>query len=284
MRVWVVPAFLALAACHRESADSGALVGEPTTSPPTDTGFPSAFITGQLRLIQYALMPLDNGGDVDGDGTPDNRFPQLLETADELAGPGAELSPTEVNAMVAAGLADGSAAILLDATHADLDLAVDVLWGSWNPLTDQVTVDPTSFVSGEPRARFLGDFEGEMAFLATADALDAPVVVEDGQPPAFIPVVGATMQGDLDPTASNGEIYGVIPVDRLMDQVFDAQIPPEGLDLNGDGSIGADETHAAVMDAVHEIVSDPSIADVLLDDGSYGVSVAFSYRATAAQF
>jgi hypothetical protein len=277
-------AAIALGGCHKGSDDTDGLGGTDTddTDQAPDDGYPSTFASGRYRLTEFVLMPLDTGGDVDGDGTQDNRLPNLLTAAD-LAVSGQQLSPDEVNANIAAQIAAGDLAVLLDAVYAELDLTVDVFGGTMDVDSGAIAIDPSSYDDqGNPRSELLGQFSSETEFAAGPADVNVPVIFVPEDPPVLVPLVHTSLTGTMDADGVSGMMSGIIPANDMIDQVIDPIIPEEGYDTNGDGTI--DMTKADIMELVTTLVNNENMSDIVFDDGSRGISAAFTVTAVPATF
>jgi hypothetical protein len=277
MRAWF-PLFAVIFAvgCKGGSADSDA---DTDTNGEADTGYPSTFPGGKFRLDAFALLPADQGGDVDGDGTQDNNLPNLLNFAAFTL---PELAPDQLNATIAAQIADGTLIQLLDAHYPAGDLSVDLLAGA-DDGTGNLTVDPASLDdAGHPTSTLVGEFSDQTTFDATSDSIHVAVTFIVGDPPIPVPFRNAVLAGTMDENEVSGMLYGVAPSDDLQNQVVEPLIPDEGYDSDGDGTI--DYTKDQLMGIVHDIVNNENLADYHFDDGSNGVSSAFSFHAVVADF
>jgi len=286
MRTFLLIAAFGLLGCHGKGGDSR---DDDTDATDSDTdaaegnGYPSTFTEGKFRVTSFVLMPADQGGDVDGDGTEDNNLPKLLIFANTAA-PSLNLSPDGLNENIAAGIADGQVAILLHAAYPNRALSVDVFGGSMDVDTQAITIDPTSLDDqGNPKSTLHGVFSTETAMSAGPDAIRFPVQFISDEPALPLPFDRAVLTGDLTADGlTNAMLSAVIPDDSLLNDVIEPLVPAEGVDSNGDGQI--DYTKAELMDTVTSIVTNENMSDVVYDDGSRGISAAFTVEATTADF
>lgn len=280
MRPWtlVIAGSLALAACSRDEGP------DPDDTDTTDTdaegdGYPSSFTSGKFRMTQFVLLPVDSGADQDGDGTLDNNLPKLLDFADIAIG--GELSPAEINTIIADNIGTGALNILLDANHADLRLSVAVLGAIVDPETGLLAIDPRSVDGqGAPTSVLTGAFTTETEFAATSDRIDVPATFVPGEEPLLVPIVQARLSGTLTAEGATGLLVGIAPAEDLKNQVIDPLIPEEGYDQDGDGDI--DLTKAEILEMLDSIVNNENMSDWIFDDGTRGVTAAFEWEAIPA--
>jgi hypothetical protein len=274
-----------LCACKKEPAtetdpgDTADTDVEDTDTGPT--GYPSSFTSGKYRMNAFVLQPVDEGADLDGDGTPDNNLPKLLTLADTaISGQG--LSPDAINATIADNIATGQLVILVDAAYADFVLGYDVLAGA---VAEDGTlgIDPSSYdAAGNVRGGLTGTFTTEADFNAATAHGEIPVTFIAGDPPLLVPMDDIQVVGSLEAAGTSGFLYGVLPAQSIVDNVIEPLIPAEGYDSDGDGS--PDFTKEQLMGTVTSLVNNENMADIVYPDGTRGVSAAFRFTAAAADF
>lgn len=210
---------------------------------------PSDFDEGEFHVARLAIArPEDALVDFDGDGRPDDHLPEALATVD--AATTDDLSADAINTRLADAIASGAIDIEVVAAQAldGLELAVGD-----GTLTGRFT-DETDFEVGP----------GEIAM---------PLTISPDNPPVALPFELATVIGSIDESGGTGLLSGVIPIDRLVDDVIAPCLPDEGYDTNGDGD--TDLTYDEAVDAIEAALSDPAVADIDLGDGRRGVSAVF---------
>ena len=288
--LWMLALALTLGACTSNAgkstnpADSGAGgdTGSGSGTGTDDTRYPSGFPGGKYRLTDFVLQPVDVGEDLDGDGTQDNNLPKLLTFAD-TAMSGYNLSPDDINLQIATEIASFDLNVLFDAVYADRALTLTVYSGIYDPDTTSYTIDSASYDdAGNPTSAFMGSFSDETTFDAGADSADVPVSFYADQPPLLVPLRLADINGSLDASGTSGLLVGAIPSKLMVDQVIAPLIPDEGVDQDGDGTI--DQTKDEVLTQVQTLVDLPAMSDITFEDGTTGVSAAFTFTAIPQAF
>jgi hypothetical protein len=258
---------VALAACGAPST------GEDTSADTAAPTYPSDFTTGKYRVTRLELLPEGTGVDFDGDGEPDNNLPNALTAADTVLAD-LDLSPEGFNAQIAAAIAAGDLHLLLDLRYVDGVLTTDVISGLPTEGTDApIQVDPTSYDdAGVPRARFIGEFSTQTDLAVSADDVLVPVPFLPGEPPSLVPLRQASLAGTAD-AGVEATLAGLIPSNRLADDVLADLIPPEGY-----GNLSREQ----LLRTLRAFAALESIADIPLSDTERAVSCALSVTAEPA--
>ena len=219
------------------------------------------------------LLPSDQGADLDGDGEIDNKLPDVLNTVDALV-TAQDLTKTGINEALAAGLGDDTLVVLIDAEHDDPDLRVDVLLGTVDEDTDALGVDEQSYgEDGAPTSRLSGWFESQEEFTASADYILIPVTFYPDEPPLFIPLAIAVMEGELTAARCDGTLVGAAPVDDVIELVVEPLIPT-GDDY--DKSKYLNQERDEFIEGIRDLANE-NMADIELEDGSMAFSAALSF-------
>jgi hypothetical protein len=210
--------------------------------------------------------------DFNGDGVPDNSLPGTLMLLDTMVEQ--DLSVDGFNTQVGEAFSSGEAITLADALFEEGLLSIALLTGMNDK--DGVSVDPASYDSnGDSISLLLGGFTDEEGFSTTSDSilLNFPFLPKTAPLPLAFEMV--TFNGDINEASMNGTLYGVIPTARLIEEVITPLVPKEGVD---------GMTYEEVMVLVESILGYPTVSDVTFDDGSVGISAAFTYTSTATTF
>ena len=272
-RISIALALAALTACAGDDTATTPTTGTTGTTGTTATTpltYSSAFMAGQYSIDTFTLLASTaEGKDMNGDGVADNSLPGTLMLLDTMVDQ--DLSVDGFNLQVSEAFASGEAVTLADALFADGVLSIEMLTG----LTDG-SVDPASYDSnGDAISLLLGGFSGEEAFSTTSDLLllSFPFLPKTAPLPLAFEMV--TFDGDINEAGMSGTLYGVIPTERLIDEVITPLVPKKGVE---------GMTYEEVMELVVSILGYPTVSDVTLADGSVGISAAFTYTATATSF
>lgn len=228
---------------------------------------PEGFDAGRYRVTSFVLNEQDDGADLDGDGTPDNNLPTALEPIDVFMGDDMDLSREGLNARIAESIALNDLVILIDASCSEGVLSFDILGGSYDPDTATLTA------SAEDVSELEGAFTAEVSYSASADSMAIPATFWPDQPPLLVPMEQTTASGDLAVEATTGALVGIVPVDRLVEDVIDPLIPEDGWD---------GQSKEEILALIGDMAELEHISDMELEDGSRGVSAAFTYEAYPA--
>lgn len=276
-RISIALAIAALTACAGAEETATTTTGTTTTSGTTQTTpltFSSTFTSGQYSIDTFSLLASTaDGMDFNGDGVPDNSLPGTLLLLDTMV-EDTDLSVEGFNKSVNEAFASGEAITLVDALFEEGLLSIALLTGMNDK--DGVSVDPVSYDSnGDSISLLLGGFTGEEAFSTTSDSilLNFPFLPKTEPLPLAFEMV--TFNGDINEAGMSGTLYGVIPTDRLIDEVITPLVPKEGVD---------GMTYEELMVLVESILGYPTVSDVTFDDGSVGISAAFTYTSTPTTF
>ncbi len=275
--------------------------GTTTDTGASDTGpvtYPSTFTAAKYSAKSLTVLPADQGVDLDDDGEVDNQLPALLGLVDPFTTD--DMSVEGVNQTLIEMKAEGSLIMLVDALYAGGELQLDLLLSALDPDTGVLTMDPGSYGSdGLPNSRFIGAFEDQTNFLAATPTGNLAFPVVAGEPPVQVPMVDATMDGELHDltggvpdtghwTAGYGMLYGALPVQGLVDQVVDKIIAPEEPDTGADPDVtyyDPDTYFGMSRDEFLEWVTallNDTTADLWLEDGSRAVSAALAFELEVA--
>ncbi|TVQ92752.1 MAG: hypothetical protein EA397_06240 [Deltaproteobacteria bacterium] len=258
---------LMVSACTNGGSDSANRGSESSEEPAT-------FSVGQYRVTSLVLLSTEEGDDFNGDGEPDNNLPNALNAANAAMSE-IDLSPESFNAQVEASIESGELNLLLDVSVQEGVLTVDVLTGlPWAETEGENVIDPISFEDdGEPRTRLTGDY-GNIAqhFLVQTDAAILTVPFLPDEPLSDVPMVDMRVHGAIDQELE-GMVTGLIPSERLVDDVLADLIPPEGV-----GSRSKEE----MLDLLRRFAGLSAIADIELGEDERAVSSAMSLTAEPA--
>jgi hypothetical protein len=275
-RISIALAIAALTACAGAEETATTTTGTTTTSGTTQTTpatFSSAFISGQYSIDSFSLLPTTaDGMDLNGDGVPDNSLPGTLMLLDTMVDQ--DLSVDGFNTQVGEAFASGEAITLADALFEEGLLSIQMLTGMNDG--SGLSVDPASYDSnGDSISLLLGGFTDEEAFATTSDMilLSFPFLPKTAPLPLVFEMV--SFDGDINEAGMSGTLYGVIPTDRLIEEVITPLVPKKGVE---------GMTYEEVMGLVVSILGYPTVSDVTFEDGRVGISAAFTYTATATSF
>jgi len=263
---------LALAACSGGDDDRDSS-GDNGDGPPT---YPSTFTEGKYRVTGLQLLGEGEGEDFDGDGVPDNNLPRALEAADLLLRD-IDLAPESFNAEIASSIVSGEFNLLLDLRYEGGELRVDLFSALPSAPGEPLVIDPASLdAQGQPLTRLYGEFTEQRAMSARAEVAVLPVPFIPGEPVSLVPVRRMGLRGDAEvDVAVVGMVTGLIPAERLADDVLADLIPEEGI-----GNLSREQ----LLRTLRTFANLESIADIELGPDERAVSCAFSLRAAPADF
>jgi hypothetical protein len=270
-----IPMILTALACNNPPGfnDPDTDTDKETGNP--ETGFPSSFLEGKFRISSLQLNALGDGQDLNGDGTPDNNLPNALGLVD-IAIADQDFSRDGFNTLIEESIATNVLNILLDGNHAELDLALLVLSGTWDPELEVYGIDSGSFGEDElPLSDFLGEFSSETTFSVAAQRAILPVTFQEGEAPLPVPLEGSSIYGELSSEAVSGQIIGVIPGQEMVDNVLTPMIPEEG---------ASGMTKEEIIDLIQGLTTNETLMDVPLSDSRRGISAAFTFEAAPQEF
>jgi hypothetical protein len=281
----LVALLLAAAGCSGDDKDpAGDDTAGTDTGAPGDTGPPledqesvSSYEAGTYRTTSLVLLGDGAGIDLNGDGEPDNQLPAVLNSASIFV---EGTSPEEINKTLATSIAEGDLVLLIDAWQDGALLTMDLLLGAQDEESGALSVDPASYGDDSaPVSRLTGTFSDEVTFAVESDSIEIPFSFFAGEPPLFIPVALARIDGQLATTAS-GELYGAVPLEDVMSQVLEPLIPT-GDDYDPDTYLGYERDE--LLEFI-ETLATKTLVDVELDDGRVAFSAALSFEAEAASW
>lgn len=270
-----------LVACNGSPQETALVdTAELDTAPEPLPGYPSSFASGKFRVSSLVLLPEGEGMDFDGDGEADNNLPNALVPVDILISD-IDMSREGFNATIADAIATNLLNILMNANHEDLLLEIDILGGTTE--NGFLEVDPVTLdTDGEPSSTFEGHFDSERKFTGGPNNVVIPITFFENQDPVLARATRAHIWGNLDTSAMDGTIAGVVPARNLIDDVIEPTIPEAGFDTDGDGV--ADISKETIMETVEELADNENIADIELPNGERGISAAFQFAAFSAEF
>jgi hypothetical protein len=290
MRTWIATVLLTVGcATDTEPDDAGAgsangsstgtlssttaASGQTSGSGGSVSTSPSDFSAGGYLLSHLAIVAEH---DVDADGTIDNNLPLVLNLVNVLLGSGA-YSVEAVNEQIASTLYPDNI-LLVDASQTGASLTIDLLLGDDDG--SGLTVNPESYDSeGNAYIGLAGSFSSQTTFAVAADMIELPIVIFEGADPAPLQLEQVTLSGNLDDAELAGLLYGVIPIQAVMDDMVEPLIPEEGVDMDGDG---VNESKEELLELVWSIA--PSAGDVDLGGGETGVSALLEFEASSSTF
>jgi hypothetical protein len=250
--------------------------GNPSTGDDSGGGgYPSEFSQGQYRLTAFTILGPEEGRDWDDDGQVDNNLPSVLTTFGVFI-QGFDFSKGGLNTIAADAIDNDTLVILVDATYAEKALTLDFLSG----LVDgdgQLSVDEEA-----PVSHVVGTFVDETAYTAGPDSMILSIPVTPTGTIAPFPLEEVRIDGDLGAVTLDGTIVGILPVEPFVKGVLPVFIPKRGYDVDGDGTIGKDESQGALIDFVTKILD--TTADVVTESGEPGISAAIHFTAGSATF
>ncbi|MCB9742285.1 MAG: hypothetical protein H6741_25590 [Alphaproteobacteria bacterium] len=265
--------------------------GPADDTAPADTGGGeevvalSDYSAGQYRVDALVIVEDQaDGEDVDGDGEVENKLPGALIIAALLVDDG--LRVDNLNGTLAQQLADGEVVLLEELDHVDAVLTFDVLLGAVDE-AGALSVDPASYVDGEPQSRALGAFSSQTAFTVTADRvlLPFPLLPEDPDDPEAsrlvdIPLEWVTIAGEADAGVVAGRLAGAIPIEDFINDVVE-RLVPTGEDYDAEAyGMSREELFELVWDTTNQ----PGFADIELPDGRLAVSAVLEFSAAEASW
>lgn len=245
-----------------------------TDTDETETdGYPSSYEGGKYRLTSFVLQDDETGEDLDGDGEVDNNLPNLLNLVD-AAVDGSDLTADGLNGEIEFAIANDTLVMLVEFDRTD-GLALDILGGS---IEKADTADPGTIVvseasydsDGNAKSHLEGSMTSEAGFEVGPGDVVLPVPFFADADPYDIPVERTEVLGEVDAKVSSGMVVGVIPGDRLLDEV----ILPLMRDLEY-----TEEQIAEYEETLQAVLELETMSDIELDDDRRGVSCAFSYTA-----
>ena len=290
MRTWIATVLLTASCANDTDADAagaGSANGSSTSTPSSTTAgssqtsgsggtvptSPSDFSSGGYLLNHLAIVAEH---DLDGDGAIDNNLPLVLNLVNVLLGTG-EYSVESVNKQIASTLYPDNI-LLVDAAQTGASLTVELLLGDDDG--SGLTVDPASYDSdGHAYINLEGSFSSQTTFAVAADVLELPIVIFEGAEPVPLQLEQVTLSGDLDDAELTAMLYGVIPIQAVMEDMVEPLIPDEGVDMDGDG---VNESKEELLELVWSVA--PSAGDVDLGGGETGVSTLLEFDASSSTF
>jgi len=269
--LWLGVGVLMVGAC-RSPEPPATPAGSPADNVDTDTDIPdtdpplSAFRSNSWLLEDLDIVPIT---DTDGDGTLDNKLPEVLEAVDLLMR-NQDMSTAAINENIAANIAQLTTVVFLDADSDGDALEIDVLTGMAGDGTT-LAVDPVSYDDlGVPRSQLIGEFVDSLSF-GVSGAVLLRITMLQGVAPAPVQLQSVVLDGEITESelVLTGRLRGVIPVDSFIDEAIAPLIPPEGYEIFPGVISSRDEVLAIIRDLA------PGLADVTLPDGSVGISAVF---------
>jgi hypothetical protein len=258
----------------------------PAANGTDDSGgepYPSGYTDGEYRVSALTILPAGEGKDWDGDGDADNKLPDVLAAFDFLLG-AFDVSKPGLNILVADAIRNDSLVVLVDAAYDGGLLTLDFLAGSADG-DGSFSIDSEQSYDddGNPVSRLEGTFVGATAYVAGPDSMVIAIPVDASGTPAPFPLEEVTMQGELGAIDLDGDIVGIVPVDRFVAAVLPIFVPAQGYDLNGNEAIDPDtESQAAITELVTTLLD--TSADTATQGGEPAISAALHFAAGAANF
>ncbi len=256
--------------------------GDSIVDGPTDTGpesYPSAYISGKYRANTLSIVEdAEQGGDVNGDGTIDNKLPAVLALVDAFVEQ--PLKAEDINATLAEDMGDGTIIVLSEVAYAEGELTLSIVLGLQDE-EGELSVDPESLDGGQPRSSFAGIFLDESGYRIGSERVELPFPIVADEPPVPVPLEQVTLEGEVTDQALTGLMYGAIPVDDMVDQVLDV-ITPTGEDYDPEKYL--DKDREEFLEFIRDFANQDSVSDIELADGRRAVSAALRFEATPAEF
>ncbi len=232
----------------------------------TDVAVPP-YTGGQYKVTELRVLSADHGGDLDGDGTPDNQIAVLLAAIDSALGPGIYNLPT-VNARIDEMLFTERAIVLLDVDNDAGAVTFDALQGG-RDLAFNLIVLPSSYdVNGDPKSRMLGEMKDPDTFSVGPAPLTIPVQFYADEPVIEISAVQAYIFGDITADTVDGSIAAAVTTTAIMEGVVKPLIESE---------FGLSSSYGQQFLGVAQYLVDQN-ADLTID-GEPALSAAFSFKA-----
>lgn len=219
----------------------------------------SPVVPETYRMVTLAVI---DAADVSGDGVTDNQLKVAIDAVDLLMADDFMSLPA-FNERLDEVLAMPQNVLLLDLAHGDGALSMQM--SAAVQRDDGFEIDPASVVA------FDGWIEPGLSFEGGPADLSFSLIAQLGFEPVDVPLRSARIDGQLD-ARIEGEIVGVIPIDVVLEEVVDPLLI--AWDLDGDG---VPEPEEEIRGLVHGLA--PGLADVVLDDGTLGMSAWLSYSA-----
>lgn len=274
-------AFLMLAACSG-GGDPDKVPGDTDedtdTDIDTDTDVDTDTDTSEITwyrgsTYRVSELRLFAETDTDGDGVKDNHMPLALLVVDLVIAT-ESFTVTSFNANLQDNIDDFETIILLDVRSDGRAVSLDMLRGQGTSLNNLQPAPDSYDADGAALSTLNGFFTSESAFYAGPADIEVPITLVQGLPPAPLGVLDVQMSGDANLTTVTGKLAGVIPIRQVIDKLIAPLIPPQGIDITGDG---VPETQAEVIALIENVA--PQLGDVDLGGGERGISSVFSFRA-----
>lgn len=235
----------------------------------TDSDLPP-YEGGEYKVTELRVLASDHGGDLDGDGTPDNQVAVLLTAIDGALGPGIYNLPT-VNARIDEMLFSERAIVLLDVKNDAGSITFDALQGG-RDLAHNLIVLPSSYDdNGDPKSRMLGLMKDADSFAVGPSPLTIPVQFYSDEPIIEISATQAYIFGDVTPDHMSGSIAAAVTTTAIMEGVVKPLIESE---------FGLSSAYGQQFLGVAQFLVDQN-ADLSIN-GEPALSAAFSFQAEGA--
>lgn len=272
-RTAALGAALFLAACNGSNKDTGPVDTGPATSD-SETDIPESyeaeFEGGKYKVVSFeSYTSAEDGKDLDGDGEADNNTPNALTLVDAFVD--VDMTVDGLNGTVAGALAADDLILLMEAQYADSVLSYDILTGTTAGTGAYLPSDDAYDDSGNPLAHMEGFFTSDVAFWAEAERILVGITFFPKDPAFPVPIELVTLEGEINGSVVEGDLYGAIPVDDLRDLLI--------LPLLEEAYPDPKE-RATYIDLVDGVLELETVADIDLGGGRRGVSCAFHFTAS----
>lgn len=242
--------------------DTGGLADTDVAAPPYEGG--------KYKVTELRVVSAEHGGDLDGDGTPDNQVAVLLTAIDAALGPGIYNLPT-VNARIDEMLFSERAIVLLDLSNDGGTVTFDALQGGRDLAFNLIALPESYDENGDPKSRMLGEMKDADSFAVGPSPLTIPVQFYSDEPVIHISAVQAYVVGDVTADQIDGSIAAAVTTTDIMEGVVKPLI---------DSEFGLSSAYGQQFLGVAQYLVDEN-ADLMID-GQPALSSAFSFRAEDA--
>lgn len=242
-----------------------------------DPASPSDFVSGEYAAVELEVLPANVGRDIDGDGSSDNNLGVLLDELVAELGTGDWSPEDELQRQVDEGLF----LPMMAARQEQGQLELEILSGFES---SGLLVLDSGCLDDERDALYTltGSFTGSDSFVAGPGSVAWCARNGDEGTLLQLPMVDTQLAGILEDDSAELTVTGVVPAVELIELLLMPYLGDEGFDVDGDGQ--ADMSTDEVLDLAWKLAEDPGVADIELDDGSRGISVALRMAMVQAEF
>lgn len=266
---------LALFGCKGDKDDTSGTTPDDTGPTEEDTGpSPSGFESGQYRITSLEINEPGDGIDWNDDGKSDNKLPTVLNSFDAALSDLA-ISRDVLNKQIAKDITANELVFLKEAEQLDGELTIDLFPGLWDEKKKAYTIDDENAYDGggEPLSHLVGAFETDTEFAVGPANVLVSIPILEKEPPTPFPVEEVTIGGTLTDTGSAGTMWGIVPVNRFVDEVLVEIVPKEGY---------GDRSKKDIIELAELLLN--SSADAQTVDKRPAITAAFTLSSEAETF